>query len=192
MLDGEDKVIPDGMDPDFHRFRGYLHVLASSAIGPHWSRRFDASDVVQETLLEAHKNRRQVRGRKPRQVAAWLRAILSRNIGQAMRNHQRARRDLRREVSLERIFEESSVRLASCVADPASSPSQKAQREELAVRAGEAILELSDAQRNAVIGLYVEGLPIEEVARRMGRTPTAVTMLVRRGLARLREALKER
>ncbi len=191
-MESEENLKPEGGDPVFGRFRGYLHVLASAAIGPQWVRRFDASDVVQQTLLEAHKNRNQVWGRDPRQLAAWLRTILGRNIRQAMRDHQRARRDLRREVSLDRVLEESSVRLGACFADPGSSPSRKAQHEEVAVRAGEAILDLPAAQQEAIVGLYVEGLAIDEVARRMERTPMAVTMLARRGLARLREILKDR
>jgi len=192
MLDSEEQPTPAGDDSGFDRFRGYLHVLARAAIGPQWERRFDASDIVQETLLEAHRNRHQLRGRDPRQLAAWLRTILGRNLGQAMRDHQRARRDLRRYVPIYRVLEQSSARLAACAADSASSPSKPAQRDEAARRTGEAIFELGGAQQEAIVALYVEGLPIDEVARRMERTPVAVTMLARRGLARLRELLKGR
>ena len=177
---------------EFHHYRGFLSILARAAISQHWDRRFDASDLVQETLLHAHRHRDQIRGQSPGEIAAWLRAILGRNIAQAMRDNQRKRRDLRREVSLEAVLAQSSVRLAACVERRESTPSENVRRQELAVQVGEALLELPEAQQDAILGLYIEGLPIDEVARRMERTPTSITMLVRRGLAKLRETLKER
>jgi RNA polymerase sigma-70 factor (ECF subfamily) len=185
-------VTSDVSDPDFQRYRGFLRVLARAAIGQRWDRRFDASDLVQETLLDAHRHRGQLRGQSPGEIAAWLRIILERNIAQAMRDHRRERRDLRRELSLDAILDQSSNRLAACLGGGGSTASRKAQRQELAVQVGEALIELPRAQQDAIIGLYIEGLPIDEVARRLERTPTAVTMLVRRGLQKLRAILKER
>ena len=178
--------------PDFQSYRGFLRVLARAAIGHHWNRRFDASDLVQDTLLDAHRHRHQLRGRSPGEIAGWLRVILERNIAQAMRNHQRERRDLRREVSLDAILDQSTKRLAACLERRESTPSEVVQLQELAVQVGAALIELPGAQQDAILGLYIEGLPIDEVASRMERTPTAITMLVRRGLAKLRELLKER
>jgi RNA polymerase sigma-70 factor (ECF subfamily) len=177
--------------PDFHRYRGFLRILARAAIGHHWNRRFDASDLVQDTLLAAHRQRHQLRGRSPREIAGWLRVILERNIAREMRNHQRERRDLRREVSLDAVLDQSTNRLAACLDCRESPPGDKVQLQELAVQVGAALVELPESQQEAILGLYIEGLPIDEVARRMERTPTAITMLVRRGLARLREILKE-
>ncbi len=177
--------------PEFHRFREYLRVLALAALGPRLHRRFDASDVVQETLLQAHQKRDQLRGRDDAQVAAWLRQILKRTLARARRDHQRERRDARREVSIETLFDRSSARLEALLPADGSTPSSRMEREERALRCSELLAAIADSQREALVLTYLEGLSIEEAAKAMGRTPLAVASLVRRGLARLRDLAGE-
>ena len=172
---------------DFHRFRGFLWGLAKEAIGPKWDRRFDASDIVQETLLRAHRMREQFRGSADRDAVAWLKTILERTLENAMRDHQRERRSIAREVPIELSPDRSSMRLEAILVADASTPSQHAMRVERAVQVAGWLVELPDAQREAIVTKHLWGLSVDETAERMGRTPVAVASLLRRGVARLQE-----
>ncbi|HEV2950282.1 MAG TPA: sigma factor [Gemmataceae bacterium] len=66
-----------GSELSLDRFRHYLLLLAQLHLGNPARAKLDASDVVQETLLEAHRKRGQFRGRNEAELAAWLRQMLA-------------------------------------------------------------------------------------------------------------------
>src|SRR4051812_18702320 len=115
---------------DLDRFREYLVLLARAQLSPRFRSKLDASDVVQEALLEAHRNAAAFRGTGDAELAGWLRQILTRTLANAIRGLGRARRDVGREQSLEQAVEASSARLEEWLAGEQSSPSQKAERNE--------------------------------------------------------------
>jgi RNA polymerase sigma-70 factor (ECF subfamily) len=110
------------------RFRAYLHILAEVHLGKGGRAGIEPSDVVQQTLLDAHRGLEQFRGGTEAEMAAWLRRLLACNLTDAQRARRRAKRDAGREVSLERSLDESSVRMASFLAANQSSPSRRAER----------------------------------------------------------------
>jgi RNA polymerase sigma-70 factor, ECF subfamily len=172
------------------RYRDYLCLLAELQLRSELGRKFDASDIVQQTLLDAHAHRRQFRGTTSAQLAAWLRRILARNLADAQRAYGRARRRAAREVSLEAALDQSSLRLATFLAAAGPSPSQRVQHNELAVRLATALLRLPDAQREALVLQKWHGLSLTEIATTMGRTVDAVAGLLKRGLRQLRSILE--
>src|SRR5262245_59720672 len=95
------------------RFRDYLRLLARMQLGSRLQAQLDASDVVQQTLLEAQQQLAQFRGDSEVALAAWLRQILARNLADVFRAAGRARRDVSRQRSLEAALEESASRLGS-------------------------------------------------------------------------------
>jgi RNA polymerase sigma-70 factor (ECF subfamily) len=129
------------------RFRPYLLLLARNRLGSHQNARVDASDVVQQTLLEAHRKRSLFRGRTEAEMAGWLRQILACNLADAFRAFGRAKRDVARERSLEAAIEDSSSRLEAWLAAEQSSPSQRAQSQEQLLRLAEALAQLPEDQR---------------------------------------------
>src|SRR6516164_9470708 len=98
------------------RFRPYLLLLAQHQLGRQAPGKLEPSDVVQQTLLEAHRKREQFRGSTDAERAGWLRQMLAFNLADALRALGRARRDLNRERSLEQELEHSSIRLGSWLA----------------------------------------------------------------------------
>jgi len=103
---------PDDPPCTLERFRSYLHLLARLQLQGRPPARLDPSDVVQQTLLEAHRQRGQFRGQTDVERAAWLRQILAHNLADAARRLHRDKRDVRRERSLEKELEQSSAQLA--------------------------------------------------------------------------------
>jgi RNA polymerase sigma-70 factor (ECF subfamily) len=189
-----ERVMPSTSEPcgsNFERYRAYLVLLARMSLASRLRARLDASDVVQQTLLEAYRHAGQFRGQSSGEMAAWLRQILARQLANALRDHTRGCRDVRREQSLEKSLAESSACLGRLLADDQPSPSERLDAEERLLRLAAALAELPEAQRQAVEGRHLHGWSLDRTAAEMGRTPAAVAGLLHRGLARLRTHLQE-
>jgi RNA polymerase sigma-70 factor (ECF subfamily) len=176
---------------DLERFRSYLLLLARVRLDPMVRAKVGASDVVQQTLLEAHRDLGQFRGTTAAEQAAWLRQILARNLANVLRDLRRDRRDVAREQPLQQALDESASRLEGWLASDQSSPSQQAERQERALRLAEALAELSENQREAVVLRHWQGCSLQEIAERLGCTTAAVTGLLHRGLRNLRKHLHD-
>ena len=166
---------------DFERFRSYLLVLARRGIDGRLRAKVDASDVVQLTLMEAHRDRAQFVGRSAAERAGWLRQILARNLTNLGRDFARGKRDVRREFGP----------AGSIVPADQSSPSERADRNECALRLAEALENLPETQREAVELRYFLDLPLAEIAEATGKSQAAVAGLLHRGLSQLRSLIGE-
>jgi RNA polymerase sigma-70 factor, ECF subfamily len=169
------------------RYRAYLQLLARLQLDRRLQAKVDASDIVQQTLLQALRGWGEFRGRTEAEVAAWLRQILTHNLANVFRDLGRQRRDIRRERSLEAAVEQSSARLGSWLAADQTSPSQRAIRGEQAVQLANALADLPEAQREALTLHHLQGWTLDQVAEHLGRSPAAVAGLIKRGLRALRE-----
>ena len=174
---------------DFQRFRSYLYLLARSHIGPRHQAKIDPSDIVQQTLLDAHQKQEQFRGNGEAELMAWLKQILANNLADAVRGLARAKRDIRREQSLDQQLGDSFSRVEGWLAAVQSSPSQQAVRFEELIRLADALTSLPPAQRDAIVLHHLQGLPLAEVAAQLEKTLPAVAGLLHRGLKHLRELL---
>ena len=175
----------------FGDYRGYLKILAECYLGAKYRSRLDASDLTQDTLLKAWKDRDQLRGTTHAEISAWLRSILAHTLANATRELQSQKRDIDRECSIERSLEESSIFLKDFLAAEVASPSHYARQEETLGKLAEALDEIPASQRDAVLMRHARGLSLAEIAGSTGRTPGAVAVLVHRGILRLRDALSE-
>src|SRR5207249_2386704 len=101
----------DPRQPPLERYREYLHLLARVQFDQHVQAKLDPPDVVQETLLKAHRAGDRFDYRSDAEMAAWLRRILLNTLADAARRLGAQGRDAHRERSLERSLEESSARL---------------------------------------------------------------------------------
>jgi RNA polymerase sigma-70 factor (ECF subfamily) len=177
----------------FDRYQAYLQALARAQLGRHLRTKCDPSDVVQQTLLEAHRDFAAFQGTHEAELLAWLRRILSHNLFNEARHFAAQQRDAAREVSLEQVHngvEHSSVALGRNLAANTPSPSQLAAQRESAVRLADALARLPDDYQTVLLLRVFEELPADEVAQRMGRSAGAVRMLQMRALTALREQLR--
>jgi RNA polymerase sigma-70 factor (ECF subfamily) len=172
------------------RFRDYLRLLAGLQIGPRLRVKVDPSDLVQQTLLKAHKARDQFHGGSAAEMSAWLREILARTLADAIRDLTRDKRDINRERSLQTALADSSARLEAWLVTSGMAPPEHAEKNEQLLRLAEALAQLPEAQRQAVLLRYYEGRPLEEIGERLERTRAGVASLLRRGLDRLRALLQ--
>ncbi len=183
----EQAGFPDGTR--LEKFRNYLHILTRLQLGPRSSSKLDASDIVQETLLHAYPKRAQFRGNDDAARAKWLRAILARNVADALRSQGRQKRDIARETSLQVELDCSSDNLGAWLAAEQSTPSEQAMRHELAVHVANALARIPDSQREALLLHYWQGYSLAEIAVQLDRTTDAVGGLLKRGLRHVRELL---
>jgi len=178
-------------DRDLDRFRSYLLLLARVRLDPMVRAKVGASDVVQQTMLEAYRDLAQFRGRTVGEQAAWLRNILARNLANILRDLRRDKRDIARELPLQASLDESASRLEMWLAAEQSSPSQQIERHERAVRLAEALTTLPENQREAVVLRHWQGCSLVEISKRLSCTTAAVTGLLYRGLRNLRKQLHD-
>jgi len=183
----------EARDQLLESFRNYLRLLAYTGLEEALQDKADPSDVVQETMLKAHANFGQFRGRNEAELAGWLRQILARNLTDlARRFHQAEARRVDRERSLEELLDQSSLALGKLVAIDDLSPSENAQHRELCVVLADALADLSPDYRAVIVLRSLEERSWEEVAGKMRRSTGAVRMLWARALAGLRPLIEAR
>lgn len=169
-------------------YHNYLRLLARIEIGRRLQGKIDASDIVQETFLDAHRHFANFRGQAEAQFVQWLRAILAGTLANVVRRYLGTQaRDLNLERQLTADLDQSSCALAQLLVDPHSSPSQQAIRGEQTLRVTHALSRLAEDYQTVLILRHLEGLTFPQVAERMGRTVDSVEKLWLRGLTKLRQ-----
>lgn len=176
------------------QYRGYLLMLGHRYLADRLRRRVDPSDLVQMTFLEAQRDWEQFRGKTPGEFIAWLRHIFKNNVATAVARHLFAqKRSIDREVNAPAAARHDSAPdwITLLPADQ-SSPSRGVARREEVEMLFEALHRLPEAQAEAVRLRYLEGLTLEQIADRIGKSELAVAGLLKRGLGKLRSILGPR
>jgi RNA polymerase sigma-70 factor (ECF subfamily) len=158
-----------------------------SCIGPQYRSLIEVDDILQVTFLEAFLRIRSFTPGKPGSFVAWLRRIAKNNLRDAIRGIEADKRPPPARRLLDPSSEESHVAFLERIPGTATTVSRAAARSELKQMVDEALRRLPcDYER--VLRLYeMEGRSGPEVAALMGRSHSAVRML----LARARECLAE-
>src|SRR5262245_29570137 len=154
-------------DRDFTGYQSYLYLLARSHIGRRHQARIEPSDIVQQTLLDAHRKQAQFRGATEAELLGWLRQILANNLADAVRGLARAKRDVTRERSLDHEPGDSFSRADGWLAAVQPSPSQQAVRAERLVHLANALTQLPALQREAIVLHHLQGLALAEVGEQL-------------------------
>lgn len=178
----------------WERYREPLRRLIDLRLDPALGRRVDASDVVQEVLLEANRRLAEYLCHPSLPFHLWLRQIArDRMIDEHRRHRAAARRSLDREQPMApaAFADRSSIELAAQLRDPGPTPAAEAIRAELGRRFREALHQLGEDDREILLLRHFEGLSNSEVARLLGLSEAAAGMRHLRALRRLRTVLGE-
>jgi RNA polymerase sigma-70 factor (ECF subfamily) len=175
----------------FTRYRSYLRLTAAISVDPRLRDKFDASDIVQETLFEAVRDWDRHCGSSEEERLAWLRRMLANNLLDGVRRFRAEKRDIGRERSLDESMQATICRLGEMLAVDSSTPSVHAMREERDLQIADAVAALPDAQREAVILQRWHGWTLSQIGEHLGKTPEAVAGLVFRAQRALHRSLAD-
>jgi len=147
-----------------------------------------ASDLVQDTFLEAQRRFGQFDGESTSQLRCWLRSLLLHKAAKlGRRYHCTQKRRLSRELPL------GGDGLAcvhpSQVAASGPTPSVQIMFEEQQRRLLEAINRLPEDYRAVMSLRYQEALAFDEIGRQLGRSADAARMLWVRAVDRLKQEM---
>ena len=169
-------------------FRGYLLLVANRELDPELRAKGGASDLVQETFLEAQRDFGGFHGDSVEELRAWLRRLLLNNVANFTRQYrERAKREVGREIPLE-VGGSSHERGAGLAAD-SLSPSGQAVAHEQAEALARAMERLPPDYRQVLALRHEEQLTFAQIGEQMQRTANAARMLWLRAVERLQKEM---
>jgi RNA polymerase sigma-70 factor, ECF subfamily len=168
-----------------------LRRMIGLRLDPALAARVDASDIVQDVLLEAHRRLQDYLRKPSMPFHLWLRHIAKDHIIDAHRHERLAqRRSVDREQALHAARpDESSLDWAAQFFDQELTPASAAIRQEMARKVQQAIQQLGDDDRDIILMRYVEQLPNQDVAAALGLSEAAASMRCLRAVRRLQALL---
>lgn len=176
----------------FERYRNYIRLVASMGLPDTLQGKIDSSDVVQETFVRANAGFKLFSGTTEREFRQWLQQILATELATQGRRFLTAqKRDVRLELNVRQLVDQTSVQLERALISPDTSPSQMAARRENGVRLADALSELSEEEREVVMLHCLKELPFAEVARRLGISIDRVYGIWARAVRRLKLILED-
>jgi RNA polymerase sigma-70 factor (ECF subfamily) len=141
-------------------------------------------EVTQDTLLRVLDNIDSFEGRS--RFTTWVHKIAVRVALTELRRRRW------RDFSLDSLVEENEegISFPSLMIDPSPNPDNLTQQNDMMQRVGRLINEeLTEKQRLAMVAVAIEGVPLEEVARRMGMKRNALYKLLHDARLRLKKRL---
>jgi RNA polymerase sigma-70 factor (ECF subfamily) len=179
---------PEDRDRLFQACRPYLGMVAQTQM-EHWLQaKVDASDLVQETMLEAYRDFDRFSGQSEGEWLGWLKRILAHNVADYIRRYRgTAKRQVGREVPLGNAGDETGHHNAPEPAARIDTPSRELMRKDNQLRIAAALAQLPADYQEVIRLRNLEKLPFDQVAEQMGRSRPAVQMLWMRALRKLQE-----
>lgn len=155
----------------FGIFRERLERAVTARLGAELRAAMQTEDILQETALRALRSIGHFEWREEDSFLRWLLGIAE-HILRDQADKQRLRR---------------AGPLPPDQQATTASPSAASRREERLVRLEKALGVLPEEQREVILLARIDGLPVAEIARRLGLTPNAVSQRLWRALRKLRD-----
>jgi RNA polymerase sigma-70 factor (ECF subfamily) len=170
-------------------YRAYLLLIAQRELDPELRAKGGASDLVQETFIDAQRLLKTFEGSTAGPWAAWLRELLLNNLTDFERRFRATgKRSVSREVC-QGTSNSGAERAAEAVDDNAS-PSMRSMSAEQTGALERALDRLADDHREVLLLRYQGDMSFEEIGRRLGRSANAARKLWLRALRKLEQQLE--
>lgn len=168
--------------------RAWLILLARLHLDYRFRER-EASDIAQETIVDAIKYRERIESLKSADLELWLRRVLRNKVVDFYRRQrpQITEADLLR---IEADIGDSFLRLETMVVDCESSPSAQAVKHEDQLRLAEAIEQLPDPNREVIVLKDLAGWSLKQIADAQGCSIGTVAGRLRRGRDQLVQIIR--
>jgi RNA polymerase sigma-70 factor (ECF subfamily) len=156
--------------------------------------RVDASDVLQEAMLDVARKLDEYLAAPQVPFFVWLRTLAGMKLAETHRRHLGVQlRDADREVSIYRgaLPEANSVSLAAQLLGKFTSPSQSALKAERRIKLQESLNTLDPIDREILALRHFEQLTNAETAAVLGLTESGATARHMRALKRLKTLLEQ-
>jgi RNA polymerase sigma-70 factor, ECF subfamily len=175
----------EAMGRAMETYRRYLLLVANKEIDPALRPKGGASDLVQETFLEAYRDMDQFTGRSTGELKGWLKRILRNNVANFVRSYRESiKRQISREISLDRANDEGHAWDGLAASTP--SPSNQAILSEQNDRLEQARGRLPERDQNVLTWRNDDHCHWDEIGRRLGGTPEKARKIWSRAVVRLR------
>ncbi|MBL8822264.1 MAG: sigma-70 family RNA polymerase sigma factor [Planctomycetia bacterium] len=169
--------------------RAYLLHVAERELDAGLRAKGGASDLVQQTFLEAQQDFSRFSGTTEAELLAWLRRMLLNNVANFRRQWvHTAKRSTQREVSIHPA--DSFAQERSWLDDGSSSPSKQMMAGEQEEALYAAMERLPEDYAQVLRLRYIEGLSFDDVGLKMNRTANAVRKLWARAIEKLQEEME--
>jgi RNA polymerase sigma-70 factor (subfamily 1) len=154
-------------------------------------RQLGVDDVLQEVLTQAFRDIKQFQYHDDSSFLAWLKTIADHRLADALKRIGRKKRggDQHRLTSGDFAKTSTVAMFLDIVAHDSRVPDDSAVRREATQAIHIALASLPENQREVLFARYIEGLEVEKIAERTGRTAAAVRGLIKRGKEGLAEAM---
>jgi len=189
VRDGDGNAVNRLLD----RHRDAVHRMIDLRMDHVLKRRVDASDIVQEVMIEANRRMQTYLQNPIMPFHLWLRQMAKDRLIDAHRRHRgAARRSIDREQPLANAASnESSLDLMAQLTDDQLTPAAAATWHELQQRFQVACDQLDSQDQEVVLMRHFEHLSNGEAATALDLSPQAASMRYLRAMRRLRELMDQ-
>jgi RNA polymerase sigma-70 factor (ECF subfamily) len=177
-----------------NRHRDALRRLVELRLDPAIKRRVDASDIVQDVLVEANRRLNDYLVDPAMPFHLWLRHMAKDRLIDAHRRHRQAQRrstDREQPLVAPGAVDQSTIELAAQLRDRELTPAAAATWQETLRRFQAAVEQLDETDREVILMRHFEQFSNQDVAQSLGITGAAASMRYLRAVRRLRSLLGE-
>jgi RNA polymerase sigma-70 factor (ECF subfamily) len=172
------------------RHRQRLRRMVALRLDSRVAARVDASDVVQEALIDAARKLVDYERDRPLPFYPWLHRLTSERLAAVHRKHRRRARDVGREDHGVAWPDDSARLLVNCFIAGDTTPGHALDREEQHQQVRAALEQLSPHDREVLVMHYLEDLTLAEIAAILGIGESAARMRHLRAIQSMRSLVK--
>jgi len=167
------------------RLRNYLLSVANAEMHASVRSKFSGSDIIQQSMLEAHQSIGSFRGSSEGELKVWLKKIVLSNLIDETRRYEKTRkRDTSREISVD-------WNTQSLPQPNGQTASWMVSRTEFDQQLFQAVQNLPARQRHVIEARHRDAMPYAKIAIELEITEEAARKLWARGVCALKRSLSK-